>query len=447
MPLYNLSQNTDSLKKLGTYTGRSPYVAIKNYLNNGYETDQKHFVDDLKWLSKVLRDISTNINTRDQRFTEVRKILMKLYPGEDNNEKMRIHFKFSKTERQTKVAAQTKARTKQLKEVMSFNVDRVFEVVSELKLSSDPLNKILLLIMATGRRKIDVLKVTDLPTQVKSKYNGKGIFIDQVSKGSKDESKKRKDFVVPLLFISYTDMVDAWELVRQLIKDRGEEKLTNSRLGSRYGEKLNKRIRELFPDLKKRFSQQKVGTHILRKIYGAEAVRTFKPNTTNPTVFLNEVLGHVEGSEGVALNYSNIETNKPEIRTEPQLRQALDNTKQEVVELKQEVKKITSKVINPTLKRMIEVVKTMKAAGKKVTVRSVKAEGKFGSTSVERYLQIAKDAANEEPQPAQAPAEVEEKQAPAQAPTPKTKPKQVEQQSRRSSRLANKPKKTYTKYK
>eukprot|EP00808_Paulinella_micropora_P016185 g17380.t1 len=129
----------------------------------------------------------------------------------------------------------------------------------------DTLNKskkmtdlIILLQLATGRRLIEVLRITSTPPEAKEQ---KGYIV--IDKVAKDKKGAISNIEIPLIHISYNDMRTAWEAVRETMTDEDKEK-TNQALTNKYDGRISKRMKELFND-------EKASSHLARKIYGALA--------------------------------------------------------------------------------------------------------------------------------------------------------------------------------
>ena len=185
------------------------------------------------------------------------------------------------------------ARQKRLEDVINFTDQEVATIVKKLRDSSDWKNKILLLILATGRRSVDILKVTPIPLQAPDGKNGETqITITNASKSPKYEKNTRFPYDIPLLFIPYSEMVIDWTLVRSKLGD--DVQLSNIEMTNKYNSMLNSRLRRVIGN--KFVPGTRIGSHMLRKIYGAEAIRLYKPDNIENTVYINKVLGHVKGN-------------------------------------------------------------------------------------------------------------------------------------------------------
>eukprot|EP00808_Paulinella_micropora_P004276 g20856.t1 len=119
----------------------------------------------------------------------------------------------------------------------------------------DTLNKskkmtdlIILLQLATGRRLIEVLRITSTSPEAKEQ---KGYIV--IDKVAKDKKGAISNIEVPLIHMSYADMRTAWEAVRETLTDEDKKK-TNQALTNKYDARISKRMRELFNDKKSNVS-------------------------------------------------------------------------------------------------------------------------------------------------------------------------------------------------
>jgi len=179
--------------------------------------------------------IIKNLRTRDTAITQTRKLYHKFL----SLQTIQSILKLSDEERLQKVAGQAKAVKKALENVIHFTADFVGEIIDKLKISTNPFDKVLLLILTTGRRSIEVMSHR-FPVPTKAKQD-RYITIHKTAKGTK--TKERKAFDVPLIRVSFQEMVNCFKLVRARFKD--DEKLTNEELTKKYNARLSSRVKKL----------------------------------------------------------------------------------------------------------------------------------------------------------------------------------------------------------
>jgi len=341
----------------------SLYKRLLNHLEAGEFSADQAGTKNIEGVADTVRRLSNNFNTLDNRFTQLRKVFKMKYGEYYPNSVINKVFSLTGEERGDKIQSQHTSRVDQLEHRYVIPQGWILDLVNTLKASNDFKDRVLLLILATGRRLIDVLRITSLPTKQGRIYGSASIYIDRVSKSTRD------GFTVPLMFISYDEMKERWEAVREALK--GDSALSNVKLSDKYIQPINRRVRDM------NFEQfggkdERIGSHMLRKVWVASAMKKYKPPSIDSTVFIGRLLGHSSKTLDTSLNYKNV-TITPGTAA-PGVKAAL------------------SKPPNETLIRMIEAVKKLKAEGKNPSARAVKVFG-FGSKSIDKYLKEAKEAA------------------------------------------------------
>eukprot|EP00808_Paulinella_micropora_P022277 g76314.t1 len=275
--------------------------------------NETYLKKNLQWTLNTLQHIE-KVNTKDSYLTRLRKAFKEQHPTKEAE--INKELKLTDEERTKKATTQIKQRNKNLKEIKNYEPATVFKIMDTLNKSGKMTDLIILLQLATGRRLIEVLRITGTPPEAKEQ---KGYIV--IDKVAKDKKGAINNIEVPLIHISYNDMRTAWEAVREALTDEDKKK-TNQALTNKYDARISKRMRELFND-------DKATSHLARKIYGALAYREYAPANMDRSIFLSKVLGHVEESEA-SRNYANIKARTPAIATEPQARQALDKLENKI---------------------------------------------------------------------------------------------------------------------
>eukprot|EP00808_Paulinella_micropora_P030342 g9877.t1 len=275
--------------------------------------NETYLKKNLQWTLNALQHIE-KVNTKDSYLTRLRKAFKEQHPTKEAE--INKELKLTDEERTKKATTQIKQRNKNLKEIKNYEPATVFKIMDTLNKSGKMTDLIILLQLATGRRLIEVLRITGTPPEAKEQ---KGYIV--IDKVAKDKKSAINNIEVPLIHISYNDMRTAWEAVREALTDEDKKK-TNQALTNKYDARISKRMRELFND-------KKASSHLARKIYGAMAYREYAPANMDRSIFLSKVLGHVEESEA-SRNYANIKARTPAIATEPQARQALDKLENKI---------------------------------------------------------------------------------------------------------------------
>ena len=299
----------DSANQLLGGSTKSPYVALKRLI---LKKERKSTARaNLPIVVALVRKLTGKVQTLDKRFTEMRKAYYKHLPKDYVNSQLSL----SKDERQSKIDSQAIARTKMLNDMFQITNNQIKSIPQKFIDSEDWRDHALLLILATGRRLIEVLKVTPKPKLSENETNR--III---KKQAKNGAKPRTNFEVPLILISFDQMKKSWNIVRTAMKQH--KKKTNEELSDILSKSVNQRMGDIMPaGTPRRFLK----SHILRKIYGTYSFKTFGKPRQNLILYLNDVLGHAVGGEATSLNYNNIEIVEeppeyPEEKKEPKVK-------------------------------------------------------------------------------------------------------------------------------
>ncbi len=384
--------------------------------------NQKKVKAQLREIARFIINNANTVATKSSSNTRMRNHYTK-YDFVDRHYIDKYYYLNDEESKEKKDKA-TKSKSDKLENPIRISKDEILDLINYFRSSSNVKDKILMLIMTTGRRLVDVLKVTPIPKE--DKKNKDNIIITKISK---NENNKHQvvPFSCPLLIISHEEMVQSWEFVRDSVGD--DIKLDNKKLTNLWNGKVNRSLKKSLPT---RMKQNKQGTeqsftsHLLRKIYANLAFKLIGSGKKVQHVFLTKVLGHKAGSTSYE-NYSNlIITDIAETKSAPDKELLRD-----VLEVQSDVKTLTTRFdnlnwanipsdVNP---QIIRAVKHMIVNDVNITQKSLKLYGqtfenrgkKFGSTMVQKLynsgiIQKLRDSFNNiEPEP-DAPEQKEEKE-------------------------------------
>jgi len=169
--------------------------------------------------------------------------------------------------------------------------------------------------LACGSRIIEILSLGKF-TAIKDKPN----WVKQVGVAKQDEkdTRARQSVEKPILHYSVDVFLNMIDSIRRQLKPKLEKirtgALTHYKLSQGENPKVNRRVKSAFSEVK---STSKITSHVLRKIYGNLSYNTYadKAKTSEPA-WLSEVLGHLSGSIGVALSYSVVNVDIPELKNQ-----------------------------------------------------------------------------------------------------------------------------------
>lgn len=177
-----------------------------------------------------------------------------------------------------------------------FSIQYVREVVERLKAGGSFADRVLLLMLACGARKIEILdRETSMfyPT-------GNSHTIAQVGVAKKRKTEKEVWIDKPLLFVDSFDFLVHLSLVRIEVDKRDKE--SREAIGKTFSHQLEKLSAYHWPQ--NVANGYRTGTHVNRAVYVNVAYRKLKNKGESLTHFIKEKLGHE--SMGSAANYMNI---------------------------------------------------------------------------------------------------------------------------------------------
>lgn len=320
---------------------KTPYTALKEVLKRfGGDRSKMRLKRNLEFSARLLRKDSTNVGTLQNRFTELKRLFLEIYEGAQEQMINGI-LSLDQGEVKEKITKQKEALRENLANKVDFSKDQILAAVKTLRDSGDWHDKALLIMLATGRRLIEVLKVANNPIKHKD-----GLAWLNLAKGGRPSP-----VYAPLLFIDFEELSKAWKLVRDNVNSSG----TNKEITNRYNAALSNRVKELLPGLR--------GTHGLRAVYGKAATETRKPRNMDSVLYLNKILGHQSDNLETALYYKkiNLEEKTPERKEPPP---------------------------NKTVLRLVEAMEKLEREEPNYSTRRLIKEG-FSYHTIKRYKQQA----------------------------------------------------------
>lgn len=173
-------------------------------------------------------------------------------------------------------------------------MDYINEVVQRLRDSDETSHRIVLLMLACGARKVEILDPnTSMFFPIASNW---GIMQVGVAKrGAEDETVVAK----PLLFIQAEEFFTVLAHVRAAVAQRGYT--TREEIGKTFSHQLENLCKSLWPQ---NVAFNRTGTHLNRAIYANVAYKKYGAPSESLTHFIKQRLGH--DSMGSAANYMNV---------------------------------------------------------------------------------------------------------------------------------------------
>lgn len=286
----------------------------------------------LNSLDKVVKVILQNENSSEAAFVQFRKPIKTKYGDKSEIYKQSLYLLGVSQERskQRKEAysAEVKVRNSLRGKMKPIYVEDVLEIIQKLKVSNNPYEQTLAVMLATGARSIEVFKVSTFKsTDVPMAIHIKGI--------AKDRSNNNLQNVVvirDLVGLNGDEVCELVDDIRNTINVRG----TNREIADRTNMSLNKVAAKWLNRELKQAAGKKITAHKCRYIYGNVAFLLYgEPNRTPYESYIQEQLAHLSGESTKSYLGINIQFKNKVIQSAPEeLKQVFTN---EIEKLKKQI--------------------------------------------------------------------------------------------------------------
>jgi integrase len=365
-------------------------------------------------LDKIIKTLYPNENTSEGVFTEFRKPLRQKYGDKSeiyiqSTHKLGVSRERSiqrKEDYKAKVASKGLMRRQQT----PFYDDEIYSVIDKAIDSTNPLEQAIAVMLCTGSRGIEVLKVSTYnETDQEGFIKVKGIAKDRGNRGYAN-----KVLIRPVIRCSAKQIVDAVKQLRSKLDVTGE----NDKVSDRYNSQINKLVKKFFP-------KQQPTSHKMRYISSNLAYLLFGEGGTENT-YIQNYLGHEEGNTSRTYQSINVKL-RNRIDTPSELEAKISElehdskqNKEEHTKIKEEIKQIDTQhkqpisrvmnvnrsvrypqFVNPGNRgdqaeaRRIELLTQLFKAAKKdkvsMSYRELKKTYNFGSNTLTKFNQMVRN--------------------------------------------------------
>ncbi len=280
------------IKTLQMITGKPTKVPNKlilelvKMLNPNPSIDLKPI---LTYMIETMRVIIPNLNSLNVSVGKARKLMNAKYPG--RLEINRI-LDLSKSEKETREKLQEANLKTQLSNEIKIDYKDIENVIEHVKSSNKLADKIILACLSSGRRGIEILRVTKFS---ESKRTG----LIHIRGLSKQKGYEIADCEIPLLFMKANDFITLMSDIRKSTDSAEMKELTNAKLSKKFLQNVINRVKKYF-----NITAPRVGAHVLRKIWGAIIAERAKREGKNGLVATSDALNHK--CLATTLHYSNL---------------------------------------------------------------------------------------------------------------------------------------------
>lgn len=260
--------------------------ALVDMLNPNPNIDLKPI---LTYMMDTMRVIIPNLNSLNMSVGKARKLMNAKYP---NRLEINRILDLSPEEKLKREKAQQTNLKTQLSNEIKIDYKDILEIIDHTKESNKLADKIILACLASGRRGIEILRITKFDeSKDKDMVHIQGL--------AKEKNETIRDCDIPLLFITQKEFLDLIKFIRTKSDSKEMKKLTNAQLAKRFMQNVNNRVKKYF-----KVQAPRIGAHLLRKIYSAIISEKAKTEGKSAIVKINEALSH--NCLATTLHYDNV---------------------------------------------------------------------------------------------------------------------------------------------
>tara|TARA_R110001606_G_scaffold47880_1_gene121795 strand:+ start:59 stop:946 length:888 start_codon:yes stop_codon:yes gene_type:complete len=280
------------IKTLQMITGKPTKVPNKlishliEMLNPNPSIDLKPI---LQYMVETMRVIIPNLNSFNMAIGKARKLMNAKYTG--RLEINRI-LDLNKQEKLTREKNQETNLKKQLDNEIEIEYKDIINIVEQGFESHKLADKIMLACLASGRRGIEIIRITKFSESKKPD-------VIHVKGGAKQRGSEILDCHIPLLFMNSKQFLDLINLIRSETDTEDMKKINNSQLSKKFLQNVINRVKKYF-----NIKAPRIGTHLLRKIYSAIIAKKAEDKQKSGIVAASKALGH--NCLATTLHYQNV---------------------------------------------------------------------------------------------------------------------------------------------
>jgi hypothetical protein len=302
-----------------------------------HQTEKSNVNDMPLWLKvfQIPFDIITldkSMNTRSNEYSRLRKSIKTIHPNID----IRALKDFSVSAEE--FAERNKVQNEKLssRKAQDIVIDDVYEVIKMLIKSDNLYDKILLVMITTGSRSIEVVGSNTKFSTIQTDFQGEKINGIKISNLAKKRDKEHDKVVRPVLILTNKQLI---KLIKDIRKEFDYEK-DDDVIARKVNTPLNNRFKQIDNNVITQLGSSKD----LRALYAGVVFELFRKEEDDKPRFIKTLLGHKFLNE-TQLSYNLLNANpvNPKVVVEG-IKSELKEVKQDVDDMKEEVADIKSGV-------------------------------------------------------------------------------------------------------
>lgn len=327
-----------------------------------------------KSLDRILKTLFQNENTLEIVCTEFRKNIKLKFGNSSEIYKQSIYnlgvSQERSQQRKQEYVAKVKERNNERGKLQLINADDIIAIIEKLKNSTDPYEKSLAVLLATGSRSVELFKISEYSIV---EGNENRIIVRKIAK-----DRKQTDVIIKRPLVGLTNL-EVVKLVDEIRNELKLDNLTNQKITSRTNTPLNKAFAEWIQPLITGF---KISSHKTRYIYAQIAYILYgKPAKIPEESYINEILAHASANSTKSYLGINIQF-KDRVKPPPIKDIELDQFSNSHRRTMNAEKKIQA---------VIEALKALKEKNIKLTQRELRAQLNYGGNIMSAAYKLARE--------------------------------------------------------
>lgn len=279
---------------------------------------------------KLLKALYSNENTNEVVVSSYRKVVRDKY-GDDSEIYKQSIYKMGVTqarsiERKKEYEAKVSERGATRRNLKPIYDDQIYDIIDKTINSDNPIEKLIAVLLTTGSRQIEVLKISKYEEvkEVKDDDDIEYIKITGIAKDKAKQGFENKVIFRPLFGVTAKQIIDSVKFIRQNLVIPND----NRAITSKFNNRINKKVKKYFE------GYDYITAHKLRYIAPQMAYLLYGKGSVE-NVFVQSYLGHQDGSTSRSYQAVNV-----------QIRNLNNNVNnEEIKQLKSQINKLNIKEV------------------------------------------------------------------------------------------------------
>jgi hypothetical protein len=300
---------------------------------------------------KRIEESGFAMNTRFTKLSRINQVVKRLYGNHLYAEVLKFNIP-NRAEKKSAIKQTNEFNMKRLENRQEFSYSEIMNDINTLKTSQDYYKLVICILLATGRRSVEVIARGDFK---KSKILHHVLFSGQV----KSREEQRESYDIPVIGLTPQELIKLVEKIRKM-KDYSDK--DNMFIASRTNAYLNRAIVKVLDK-----TNRHVTSETIRCIYAYIAYRLYGNPRVSEPAYCSKILGHKGLPNVFTVNYNRVFVSG--IKSNLELEETKETSKEIIEFLQEEMAKKDKEIAS--LKAEIASLKTQIRTSKKEEAVSV----------------------------------------------------------------------------